>query len=76
MNSLKPCPFCGSRYVRTEVDDVDKVFRIYCCSGDDCAAEMKLHFGDTMLGHSECFSFLEMQDIFDKMKRMWNQREG
>ena len=75
MEKLKPCPFCGGRNIRTEVDDVDKVFRIYCGS-DDCAAEMQLMFGDTMLGRSECFSFVDMIDIFDKMARMWNKREG
>lgn len=76
MMSFEPCPFCGGKLIRTEVNNIDKVFRIYCCSDDDCAAEVRVPFEDIGIGHGECFSFIDMLDIFDKMKRLWNKREG
>lgn len=73
MEELKPCPFCGGEDVQAEMYIPLSEFRIYCASGEGCAAEMRLSFEDAgIIGGRIDFS--KAQEIIEQMIEAWNRR--
>ena len=71
--TLGCCPFCGNAHPVTEIDYLDKQFRIYC-DNLDCVASMTLNFCDCGLGGGSIISFDEMLSTLGRLVSMWNSR--
>ena len=71
---LDYCPFCGSDNVTAEISFLTKEFRIYCCDGEGCTAEMSLSFADAGLGDGSFISFYEADKIMKDLIAAWNRR--
>lgn len=71
MNELKPCPFCGGKYVIAEINNLSKRFTIYC---EDCTANMELSFEDAQLDNGNFISFYKARELMDELTEAWNRR--
>lgn len=75
MEELKPCPFCGSVNIISEVDTINRRFVIYCINEEcECPAEMNLFFSDAGLGRGERIGFEEMERGMTELTDKWNRR--